>query len=118
MAKESYERTRELHDAKERLERIGEAQPHFRDYSVGKLHRVEVKTTIHHQRRSGDTNYHEDRAFDAALARVIVSRFSELSAAAIADMERVADEALIAEEQELTSRLELIREAKERRVAH
>ena len=50
--------------AVEYLDRIGESQPHYRDGSVGKLHKCNVSTEINHQRYSSETNYHRHLEFD------------------------------------------------------
>jgi hypothetical protein len=108
------DREYELKVAQGMLSRIGETQPHFRAGSVGTLHEVECKITIHHQRSTGDTNYHNCRDFDRAMAAVVSRRFSELSAEAIGVMKLRLDEAIVSEEDELKSRLESVALAKAR----
>lgn len=58
--------------------------------TAGKLHGVDVKTTIHFQPSDGATNYHNCKAFDTALSKAIRSHWKELSQEAIAAMQ--ADE--------------------------
>jgi hypothetical protein len=105
---------RDLHDTTAMLSRIGEPQPHFRDGSVGRLHCVECKVTIHHQRSTGDTNYHTLQAFNVALAKVVSRRFTELSTETIAELRRALDEAIVGEESKLKERLESVAAAKAR----
>lgn len=89
--------------AKERINKIGMSEPHLR--SVGRLHSVVVKTTIHHQAVPSATNYWEDDQFDLALAKVIGAKFASLADEALTTMQRAADQALVAEEDALRARL-------------
>lgn len=95
-AYEEYQRKlRDLAEAKEYLSKIGKDQPHFRSGDLGKLHGVDVKTTICWQASPGSTNYWNGGAFDKALGRVVRERFEELRDAALAKMENDVSRALI-----------------------
>lgn len=85
--------------------KIGAPQHHFRDGSVGKLTKCEVKTEICHQSHPSATNYWNDDKFDWALSEIIKGHFVELSQAALALLKKKADEALVAEKKELQDRL-------------
>ena len=85
--------------------KIGALQHHFRDGSVGKLTKCEVKTEICHQSHPSATNYWNDAKFDLALSEVIEERFTELAQAALDLLKKKADEALVAEKKELQDRL-------------
>ena len=85
--------------------KIGAPQHHFRDGSVGKLTKCEVKTGICHQSHSSTTNYWNDAKFDWALSEVIKEHFTELAQAALDLLKKKADEALVAEKKELQERL-------------
>ena len=87
------------------IDKIGAPQHHFRDGSVGKLTKCEVKTEICHQANPSDTNYWSDAKFDLALSEVIKGHFAELSQAALNLLKKKADEALVAEKKELQERL-------------
>ena len=114
----TYEKLmQDLKSAKEYISKIGKAQPHFRDGSVGKLYGCKITTKINHQAYSGDTNYHTDNAFDEALAEIIKEQFFDLAGEALILMETRANNALVAEEQALRERLRMIEEVKEK-VAH
>ena len=86
-------------------DKIGAPQPHFRDGSVGRLTKCEVKTEIGHQARPSDTNYWNDAKFDLALSEIIKESFPELAQAALDLLKKKADEALVAEKKELQERL-------------
>ena len=92
------------------IDKIGAPQPHFRDGSVGRLTKCEVKTEICHQFRPSDQNYWGDDKFDCALSEVIKERFTELAQAALDLLKKNADEALVAEKKELQDRLARIEE--------
>lgn len=91
--------------AREYVGKIGRAQHHFRDGSVGKLCLLDVSTKISHQETTSATNYWEDEAFDAALSKVVSARFAELSAAALVLMEQEFKAARIAEKEALLASL-------------
>lgn len=77
------ERQHLINDAESNfINRIGRPQPHFNG-ELGKLHQVEVKTTIHHQSSPGSTNYHTNKLFDGALSRIIAKHFTQLSEEAL-----------------------------------
>ena len=90
--------------------KIGDPQPHFRDGSVGRLTKCEVKTEICHQSSPSATNYWNDAKFDLALSEVIKENFPELAQAALDLLKKKADEALVAEKKELQDRLARIEE--------
>ena len=92
------------------IDKIGAPQPHFRDGSVGRLTKCEVKTEICHQASPSATNYWGDAKFDWALSEVIKGHFAELSQAALDLLKKKADEALVAEKKELQDRLARIEE--------
>lgn len=96
---------REVADAREYVGKIGRSQHHFRDLSVGRLHRLEVLSEINHQESTSATNYWKDKAFDLALAKVVRARFAELSAAALDLMEQEYKAARIAEKDALLASL-------------
>ncbi len=111
----TYEKLKTLHElAVKYLDRIGESQPHYRDGSVGKLHKCNVSTEINHQRYSSDTNYHRHLEFDIALSHVVQEHFTELAQEAVDYMKLQADQALVAEELTLRERLQMIEETKEK----
>lgn len=111
----NYEKLETLHElAVKYLDRIGESEPHFRDGSVGKLHKCIVSTEISHQRYTGDQNYHRNIEFDEALSHVVQENFTELAQAALDYMKLQAEKALIAEELALRERLRLIEKTKEK----
>ena len=87
------------------IDKIGAPEHHFRDGSVGKLAKCEVKTEICHQANPSATNYWNDAKFDLALSEVIKEHFAELSQAALDLLKKKADEALVAEKKELQERL-------------
>ena len=87
------------------IDKIGAPQRHFRDGSVGKLTRCEVKTEICHQASPSATNYWNDAKFDLALSEVIKEHFTELAQAALDLLKKKADEAFVAEKKELRERL-------------
>ena len=87
------------------IDKIGAPQRHFRDGSVGKLTKCEVKTEICHQAFPCANNYWSDDKFDCALSKVIKEHFAELSQAALDLLKKKADEALVAEKKELQERL-------------
>ena len=87
------------------IDKIGAPQLHFRDASVGKLTKCEVKTEICHQASPSATNYWNDAKFDLALSEVIKEHFTELAQAALDLLKKKADEALVAEKKELQERL-------------
>ena len=87
------------------IDKIGAPQHHFRDGSVGKLAKCEVKTEINHQVSPSATNYWNDAKFDWALSEVIKEYFTELAQAALDLLKKKADEALVAEKKELQERL-------------
>ena len=87
------------------IDKIGASQLHFRDGSVGKLTKCEVKTEICHQSNPSAQNYWSDIEFDRALSEVIEEHFAELSQAALNLLKKKADEALVAEKKELQERL-------------
>lgn len=86
-------------------DKIGAPQLHFRDGSIGKLTKCEVKTEICHQSNPSAQNYWSDDKFDWALSEVIKGRFTELSQSALDLLKKKADEALVAEKKELQERL-------------
>ena len=88
--------------------KIGAPQHHFRDGSVGKLTKCEVKTEICHQASPSSTNYWNDPKFDCALSEVIKEHFTELAQAALDLLKKKADEALVAEKKKLQERLSRI----------
>ena len=92
------------------IDKIGAPQLHFRDGSVGRLAKCEVKTEICHQARPSATNYWDDDKFDWALSEVIKEHFTELAQAALDLLKKKADEALVAEKKELQERLARIEE--------
>ena len=87
------------------IDKIGSPEHHFRDGSVGKLAKCEVKTEICHQANPSATNYWNDAKFDLALSEVIKGHFAELAQAALDLLKKKADEALVAEKKELQERL-------------
>ena len=87
------------------IDKIGAPQHHFRDGSVGKLTKCEVKTELCHQASTSATNYWNDAKFDLALSEVIKGHFAELAQAALDLLKKRADEALVAEKKELQERL-------------
>ena len=87
------------------IDKIDSPQLHFRDGSVGKLTKCEVKTEICHQSHLSATNYWNDAKFDLALSEVIKERFAELARSALDLLKKKADEALVAEKKELQERL-------------
>lgn len=106
--KKYEELKREHKDATDYVGRIGEPQYHYRDHSVGKLHKCTVSTQVSHQRHMGADNYHNNREFDEALGLVIEQHFKELAEKALALMEQVANESLLSEESYLRDRLEQV----------
>lgn len=50
---------------------------------AGKLHSITCKSLIHHQPRSGATNYHDSEDFDGYLAKAVAERFEELAKRAV-----------------------------------
>jgi hypothetical protein len=94
---------RQWKDASEYANKVGQAEPHLR--SVGKVHRVQLTTEIHHQDSPSAQNYWKDAIFDAALAEVIRIRFSELSKHALGLMQIRYEDALRAEKDQLLARL-------------
>jgi len=106
--KEANDLYRQHQDAQKYISKIGAPQPHYRDGSVGRLHKVQVNTEINHQASHGDTNYWKNALFDYALSEVIQKHFNELAVEALAYMKQKADEALIAEKKELQERLSKI----------
>lgn len=92
------------------IDKIGALQHHFRDGSVGKLTKCEVKTEICHQASTSATNYWSDAKFDLSLSEVIKEHFTELAQAALDLLKKKADEALVAEKKELQDRLARIEE--------
>ena len=106
------EHQKEVKQAKDYISRIGAPQHHFRDGSLGKLHACEVKTQVNHQSSSGATNYHDNGAFDLALAQVIRTNFTQLAAEALLSMEQAALNALVQEEDQLKERLLQVEQAK------
>jgi hypothetical protein len=104
---------RKLTGAKNYLSMIGKRQSHLTD--VGMLVSINVKTQIHYQESPGSKNYHDNEDFDAALAAIVNSRFTELKKAAIALMELQAERALLNEENALKARLEKIRLIREKK---
>lgn len=97
-------------DAQKYISKIGAPQHHFRDGSVGKLCKLHLATEINHQANSGDTNYWKNSLFDWALSEIVQKHFNELAVEALAYMKQKADEALIAEKNELQERLSKIEE--------
>ena len=108
--------TRDLAQSKKLISKIGEPQPHFRDGSVGELHEIQVKATIHHQAYSGATNYHNHQKFDEYLARVIKAQFTSLSDAALALMQKDYEESMKKEEVFIRERLAQIESLKAQEV--
>mgnify|MGYP006171373849 CR=1 FL=1 len=108
--------TRDLAQSKELISKIGEPQPHFRDGSVGKLHEIQVKATIHHQAYSGATNYHTHQKFDEYLARVVKAQFTTLANAAIELMQMDYEESMKKEEVFIRERLAQIESLKAQEV--
>lgn len=96
--------------AKDYIAKIGKAEPHLG--SFGNLCGLTVKTTINFQCSPSSKNYWDDNKFDTALAKAIRNKFNELAADALNFMKNEADAALIAEEKELTERLEKINNLK------
>lgn len=95
-------------DAAEYVGKIGAPQYHFRDGSVGRLHSLKIETQIGHQASHGATNYWKDKAFDAALEKVVKRHFADLAAEALKLMEWDAHQSLINEEAALRERLDAI----------
>ncbi|MBO9430585.1 hypothetical protein [Sulfitobacter sp. R18_1] len=54
------------------------AQRNGEHATAGSLHKFAVQTQIHFQPYDGATNYHDCKAFDAALTRAARERFTEL----------------------------------------
>ncbi|WP_419204353.1 hypothetical protein [Bordetella trematum] len=92
-------------DAHTYIGKIGRAQHHFGPDAAGSLHNLKVETQVHHQESPGATNYWNDRAFDAALARVIRQNFAPLAQAALDLMDADYKAARIAEKQSLLAQL-------------
>lgn len=95
---------RSEHDAKEYVALIGKtttattvAQRSGEHATAGSLHKFVVQTQIHFQPYDGATNYHDCKAFDAALTRAARERFTELRDRAFEilreDAAKLADEA-------------------------
>lgn len=96
-------------DAVEYVGKIGRAQPHFRDQdNGGYLHTLNVQTQIGWQESTGSTNYWKDQNFDFALSSAIRENFQMLRDAALAKMHKAATDALVAEENDLRTRLDRI----------
>ncbi len=87
--------------AGEFLRLIGKSSVSATAKHVGSISKISVKTEIHYQAYDGATNYHENSHFDAALAEVVRSRFSELSVQAIELMRKKTREAAIAAKADL-----------------
>ncbi|WCE67938.1 hypothetical protein PL335_06220 [Sulfitobacter faviae] len=92
------------HDAKQYVNLIGKtttnttvAQRSGEHATAGTLHQFAVQTQIHFQPYDGATNYHNCKAFDAALTRAARERFTELRDRAFEilreDAAKLADEA-------------------------
>ena len=101
MSMEAWHRAKiALSGAREYLSLIGKTTRHSTLSSregeaatAGRLHCVEVKTTIHFQPSDGARNYHDCKEFDAALAKVVRNHWKQLSQEAIEALqaqERVA----------------------------
>ena len=106
--KKYEELKREHKDATDYVARVGEPQYHFRDHSVGRLHKCTVSTQVSHQRHTGADNYHNNREFDEALSEVISQSFPELAQKALILMEHKAYESLAGEEDYLKDRLQQV----------
>jgi hypothetical protein len=100
-----------LHEAEDYLAKIGAQQPHFGSGSVGELRSLDIETQIHHQARSGDTNYWKCAAFDAVLGAVVKEHFPELAREALARMVQAYHSGLIAEKDHLKGALEEVERA-------
>ena len=107
---------RDLAQSKKLISKIGKHQPHFRDGSVGELHEIQVKATIHHQAYSGATNYHNHQKFDEYLARVIKAKFTTLTDAANALMQKEYEKTKKKEEAFIRERLAQIESLKAQEV--
>ncbi|NKF57515.1 hypothetical protein GO299_04706 [Ralstonia solanacearum] len=101
----SKELKQQLEAARTYTGKIGRAEPHFRNGSVGRLHLLSVSTKIAHQESTGAQNYWEDAKFDCALAAVVSKRFAELAAEALALMEDNYKQQFISEKSELLAKL-------------
>jgi hypothetical protein len=86
---------------------------HHLQGSVGKLSRIELTTEICHQESPSAQNYWKNAYFDEALEQVIKKRFGDLAKEALAVLQKKYENALLAEEAELTDRLARIRAIKE-----
>lgn len=91
-------------DAKQYVDLIGKttnrstvAERSGEHATAGSLHKFVVQTQIHFQPYDGATNYHDCKAFDAALTRATRERFTELRDRAFEilreDAAKLADEA-------------------------
>lgn len=96
---------RQWKDACDYIAKHGAPEPHFRDGSVGRLHKVDVTTEIAHQASPSAQNYWKSSHFDAALDEVIRRRFQELADEALADLKKKYEDALCAEKNQLLARL-------------
>lgn len=94
---------RQWKGAEEYVAKIGRPD-HLAGFS-GKVHSVDIHTQIYHQESHGAQNYWKDNAFDSALNLVIKARFSEFAADALALMRKQYEDALLAEKNQLLSRL-------------
>jgi DNA replication initiation complex subunit (GINS family) len=99
-------------DAKAYAGKYGRAERHLSG-SVGKLHRAEIDTEICHQDSPSAQNYWKNSYFDSALEKVIKKRFGDLAKEALAILQADYEDSLLAEETQLTERLNQIRAIKE-----